>query len=74
MTEYEGRPVRWVLTPKGKPTYDNLAVCVDIVDEGGGEYVEVRNVANDSAIAIDPQEWEQLRSLIDYAIGQCRNA
>lgn len=35
------RPIKWVVIPEGKPTYDYQATTVEIVDEGSGEYVQV---------------------------------
>jgi hypothetical protein len=47
---------------------------IEIVDEGGGEYVEVSQSADGHGkISINPEEWTVLRKAIDDAIKQCRD-
>jgi hypothetical protein len=47
---------------------------IEIVDEGGGEYVEVSQSADGHGkISINPEEWPMMRKAIDDAIKQCRD-
>ena len=69
--EFEIRNIAILVYPKGKPIFDEKATRVEIVDEAGGEFVEV-NQGGVSALRIDPCEWPTLRSAIDEMITACR--
>jgi len=60
--------------PRGKPTFDEQATIVDIIDEAVGEFLNVRQHKTQErpGIDIDPAEWPAIREAIDYMIGQCR--
>ena len=45
---------------------------VSIEDADGGEFVMVEQ--NSGKLVIDPEEWEELKAAIDYAIAECRPA
>jgi hypothetical protein len=63
------RPIKWVLSPT-----DDHMLYIEIVDEGGGEYVEVSQSADGHGkVSINPEEWTVLRKAIDDAIKQCRD-
>lgn len=70
----EKRPIKWYVGPRGNPLFDERGFTVEIVDESGGEFVEVRGQGEEcgGAVRIDPMEWEQLRMAIDYAMEECR--
>ena len=71
---YESRPASWRVGPVGSPLYSELVTEVAIVDEAGGEFVEVRqsSPADLGKIAIDPGEWPALRAAINRAVRACR--
>jgi len=60
--------------PRGKPTFDEQATIVDIIDEAVGEFLNVRQHKTQErpGIDIDQAEWPAIREAIDYMIGQCR--
>jgi hypothetical protein len=51
------------LVPEGGGIYDERSWTIEIDDEGGGEFVTVRN--NGHEIRIDGEEWPALRVAID---------
>ena len=60
--------------PQGEPLFSELATQVAIVDEAGGEFLEVsQSGGNTGMIQIEPREWPSLRAVIDRMIGWCRN-
>ena len=74
-SKYEIRIVAVLVVPEGSPLYSDMATRIEIVDESGGEYVEVSQ-SKDSAdlgkVSIDPDEWPALREAIDRMIKECR--
>ena len=72
---YETRTIGLILAPKGAPIFSEQATEIKIVDEAGGEFVEVcQSGRNDlGKIAINPEEWPALRSAIDSMIQECRS-
>jgi hypothetical protein len=50
-------------------------IIITIEDEGGGEFVEIRNedsVAG-TGLRIDQEEWPTLREAIERMVAECRN-
>jgi hypothetical protein len=74
MTEYETRHIAVCVLPKGQEIFSEQATLVSIVDEAGGEYLEVSQSGRTDLgkIAINPEEWPALRSAINQMIEQCR--
>ena len=74
MPEYETRTTSMTIVPKGEPLFSEQATVVSIVDESGGEFVEVRQSgrADLGKIAINPKEWPALRDAISLMIENCR--
>lgn len=76
MTQYETRPISWIVAPAGEPTFSERATIIEIDDEAGGEFVVIRQQTDqqhDQRIAFDADEWPVLRRAIDYAVKQCRD-
>jgi hypothetical protein len=73
--EYETRTLSVIVVAKGKPIFSEMATRVEIVDEAGGEYVEVsqQGRVDLGKIAINPEEWPMLREVIDTMVSQCRD-
>jgi len=72
---HEERITRVTIAPKDASLVDEMAMHVEIEDEGAGEYVVViSNGARPTpgAISINPDEWPLLRETIDEMIAQCR--
>ena len=74
MSDYEVRTVALVVNRKGCEIFDEHATRVEIVDEAGGEFVEVRQNASTTSglIGITPEEWPMLREAIDRMVAECR--
>jgi len=75
MTEYETRTLSVIVVAKGEPIFSEMATRVEIVDEAGGEYVEVSQHGRPDLgkISINPEEWPMLRDAIDSMVAQCRD-
>jgi len=71
---YESRIISMSVGPHDQPTYSEQATTITIVDESGGEFVEVSQSgrADLGKIAINPEEWPMLRDAIEKLIGMCR--
>lgn len=74
MIVYETRVTQMTIVPIGNPLFSEEATEVTIVDEAGGEYVEVcqSGRVDLGKIAISPEEWPFLRDAITSMIEQCR--
>jgi len=74
--KYETRITSVTVYPVGESMYSELATKIEITDEAGGEFVEVsQSGRNDiSKIAINPEEWPELREAISRMIQECRKA
>ena len=60
--------------PEDQPIFSELATTVTIVDEAGGEFVEVEQSGHVDLgkIQISGDEWPALRAAIDTLLEQCR--
>ena len=53
--------------------YSDRATDITIVDEGGGEFVEVEQHLDEyGKIGINPEEWPTIRAAIDKMVKECR--
>lgn len=68
MTNLQTRVTRIHLTPDS--ISHERAFSIEIDDEGGGEYLVIRNDSNQ--LAIDDQEWPALRDAIDLMFKNVR--
>ncbi len=71
---YETRITQMFVLPKTEPLFSEMATEVTIVDQAGGEYVEVKQQGRTDLgkIAINPEEWPMLKRAIDTLIAECR--
>ena len=71
---YETRVTQMTVLPKTEPIFSEMATQVTIVDQAGGEYVEVKQQGRTDLgkIAINPEEWPMLKRAIDTLIAECR--
>jgi hypothetical protein len=67
--DFEVRPVRWVIAPRGEPQFHERATIVEVQDEAAGEFVTVTQ--DDQTIKFDPEEWPFLREAIEAALKEC---
>lgn len=73
----EVRATSLTVAPVGAALFDERAVEVRIVDEAGGEFVEVEQRAlhlRPGMIQVDPSEWPTLRKAIDRMVDKCRDS
>lgn len=67
-TEYETRPTRLTVAPKGSAIFAERATHIEIDDEGGGEFVVIRQTGNDdkaNTLRVDADEWEPLVAAVN---------
>jgi hypothetical protein len=73
MTKYTQRCTAMTVVPEDKPLYSEMATEVKIVDEGGGEFIEVTQTQSEcGTIRIDPKEWPAIRSAINRMVVNTR--
>ena len=73
---YDIRITQIVVTPKGQPTYSEMATTIEIDDEALGEFVTLKqNVRNSTKlqISIEPNELNALQQSIEFMVRQCRS-
>lgn len=73
-TPYRSRVVALAVQRDGEPMHSEMTTHVRIVDEGGGEIVEVvqHGRTDIGKIQINPDEWPALRDTIDQMIPLCQ--
>lgn len=64
------RPVAWIIKPVGVPIFSETATRVEIVDEAGGEFVQITD-GQQQKIQIDPPDWPDIKIAIEKAIKWC---
>jgi len=65
------RPLALIVVPDSEPLFHERATRIEIEDEGGGEFVVLRQPEG-GKITVDPSEWPLLRAAINRMIRQCR--
>ena len=71
----ETRITSLIVLPEGEPIFSERATIVRIEDEAGGEYIVVSqdSVPGRGNVAINPEEWPDIRDAIERMIAQrCR--
>ena len=67
------RVTRLTVVPEGKPIYDETATEVEITDEGGGEFLIIKQTGGGQGeIRIDAEEWRWVREAIDRMIKEAQ--
>ena len=71
--KYEKLITKITIVPEGKELFFDGATSIEIIDEAGGEFVELTQF-NDVKfqLRINPEEWPVLRDAIDEMIKRCR--
>ena len=74
MKPYEARVISVSVQPQDEPIFSEMATMVTIVDEAAGEFVEVSQSgrADLGKIAINPEEWPELRDAIQRMVNSCK--
>ena len=74
--KYITRATEIAVLPEHEMLTSELTTHVRIVDEGGGEFVEVSQHGRTDIgkIQINPDEWQALRDTIDQMIPLCQPA
>lgn len=63
------RVTKLTVVPDDKAVYSDAATDVELTDEGGGEFLIIRQVGSgDGQIRLDPSEWPTMREAIDRMI------
>ena len=75
MSQYETRVVAVWVGPKKEGLFHELGYYVSIDDEAGGEFVVVRSnlPRKNDEIAIDVDQWPELRAAVQVMSEECRN-
>ena len=71
-TEYETRTTRITHTTQGDEIYSEMAINVEIVSQGAGEYISISSPRSDASIEINPEEWPTLQEAIGRMVSACR--
>jgi hypothetical protein len=69
-TEYTKRPISWVICRSGTPIFDESCTQITIIDECGGEFLEVEQ--EDGKILLQDDEWPMIREMIDEAFSEIK--
>ena len=69
--ELEVRTLALIVVPNSEPIFHERATRIEIEDEGGGEFVALRQ-SEGGKVTLDPGEWPLLRAAINRMIRQCR--
>lgn len=64
------RVTRLHVLPEGEPLFSEQAFTVEIDDEGGGEFVVVRD--SEGKIRLNAEEWPALCEAIGRMVKECR--
>ena len=71
--KYIKRAIKWTVVREKEPLFYELATDIEIVGEGAGEFVEVKQHTEEyGKVQIDPEEWPAIREAIDCAVKLCR--
>lgn len=71
--KYIKRAIKWTVVREKEPLFDELATDIEIMGEGAGEFVEVKQHTEESGkVQINPEEWPAIREAIDCAVKLCR--
>jgi hypothetical protein len=69
------RITQLTVVPDGKPIFDESATQVEITDEGGGEFLIIRQtgvVGRQNEIRLDDDEWPTIREAIERMIDEVK--
>jgi len=67
---YEKRCIKLLVNKMGESIFAPEATAIEVVDEAGGEFVEITQ--GEDKMRIEPSEWPTLKEAIDEMINSCR--
>ena len=72
---YETRTTKLAILPKGEPLYHEGTTEIEIVDDAGGEFLEILQHGEpfSGKIKIDIYEWPTVKAAIDKMIKECKS-
>ena len=70
---YETRTTKIAVGVKGEPIFDDSVTEIKIVDEAGGEFLEVSQEDGSQKLRFDKDEWVHVRSAVNKMFKLCRN-
>lgn len=72
--EYETRILSLIVKPKKEPIFSEMATTISIVDESGGEFIELSQPGRSDLgkIAIEFSEWPEIKKAVDRMIEESR--
>ena len=75
MSKHQPRVTRIAVGPQDEPLFSEMVTTVEIVDEAGGEFVEVIQHGGEGIgkIQISPEDWPALRAAINRLVRECRD-
>lgn len=63
------RRTQWLVAPEDEPRlYSDRGYMITIVDDGDGEFIELRVINSTYRVEVTPDEWPKLREAIDDAV------
>ena len=68
---YETRTTKIIVGVKGEPIFDDSVTEIKIIDEAGGEFLEVSQ--DNVKLRFDKDEWVHVRAAINKMFKLCRN-
>jgi hypothetical protein len=68
---YETRTTKVIVGVKGEQIFDDSVTEIEIVDEAGGEFLEISQ--DEQKIRFDAEEWPHVRDAIEKMFKLCRN-
>ena len=70
---YHRRTLAVTVKPTTEPISSDRCTRIGIADNGGSEFVSVRQIASDyNPIRIDPDEWPAIRDGIEHMIDEIK--
>jgi hypothetical protein len=66
--EYESRVTKMIICIKDQPIFDNSVLEIFIDDEGGGEFLVIKQIhdaVEPGTIKMDKEEWPLIRKTIE---------
>jgi len=68
---YETRTTKMIVGVKGEQIFDDSVTEIEIVDEAGGEFLEIRQEGD--KLRFDAEEWPHVRDAVEKMFKLCRN-
>ena len=65
------RITQLTVAPEDAALYDHRSTVIEIVDEGGGEFIKITQPSQTAEIRVEPEEWPTIRTAIDNMIEEC---